>query len=266
MRTPSQAGEPSRDTSPQTVSNPPIPGSRSKSDIELYTRYEIHQYFWPDYENDPLATWIQGTLNPSAVKPDSVQFIVLYSGANPRWRSDRIIFVKTNLSLLGIDMSKWKVKFTDQSSNNEHHLNSTSPEHVCAPQTAVPVFEQIRRSQTDRCFFFSGFYQISKLDVLMPRSAALAKMLAQKWDNVRTSPARGRGAFWGRRPAAERDPQKWDESLRVPWAVIKFEKVSDNRMKELGLTIPHIEIREDQEQEHDVRTTSSKTPQNRVRA
>ena len=42
----------------------------------------------------------RGTLNDSAEKPNELAYIVLYPGANPRWESDGIIFVKTSLDFL----------------------------------------------------------------------------------------------------------------------------------------------------------------------
>lgn len=78
---------------------------------------DIHEHFWPppaallDTTNEnakdvaiapcsPRLLRSHGTLNASASDPHTLRYIVLFADANPRWESERIIFVKSNLELL----------------------------------------------------------------------------------------------------------------------------------------------------------------------
>ncbi|KAI2639197.1 hypothetical protein GGS21DRAFT_417173 [Xylaria nigripes] len=64
---------------------------------DLRTPYEIHQHFW-NGQRVHIAT--NATFHASKDCPQELSYLLLFSGANPRWANDRIIFAKSNLSLL----------------------------------------------------------------------------------------------------------------------------------------------------------------------
>ena len=105
-----EADEPTTSSSHFASSPPPAAEPmghlRSKTDVKTapYTRFEIHAHYWPSHEitHAPVDQW-KGTLSSSEDKPDTLQYVILYHEANPRWDSDHIIFVKTNLRLLGLE-------------------------------------------------------------------------------------------------------------------------------------------------------------------
>lgn len=73
--------------------------SRSLTQLEsttpqkpLNTIDEIHEHYG--------STCERSTLNDSKEHPKELSYIILFPGANPRWKPDRIIFAKTNISIL----------------------------------------------------------------------------------------------------------------------------------------------------------------------
>lgn len=74
-------------------------------------------------------------------------------------------------------------------------------------------------------FTFVGWFRITRLDILQPRSEALVVMLRKKWSypDHRT----------GRMKEKVRSTQAWEDSLRLKWAEIKME-LDEKAVKELG--------------------------------
>jgi hypothetical protein len=70
---------------------------RERSDDDLYTIQEICACFWgkETFYSDAHSA----TLHAAAENPDGLSWVV-FNGANPKWGSDGIIFVKSNLNLL----------------------------------------------------------------------------------------------------------------------------------------------------------------------
>lgn len=81
-------------------------GPRSLTQLEsttpqrpLHTIDEIHDNY--------SSTCERSTLNDSKTHPKELSYIILFPGANPRWKPDRIIFAKTNINILpGYDKFK----------------------------------------------------------------------------------------------------------------------------------------------------------------
>lgn len=73
----------------------------------LYRGEDINDYYWPDGNKLDKGSRVTinhgihyGTLNASAAEPEKLKYVMLFEGANPRWHSDGLIFVKTSLNLL----------------------------------------------------------------------------------------------------------------------------------------------------------------------
>lgn len=157
------------------------------------------------------------TLHASAASPDSLAFVLLFHGANPRWPTDHILFVKSNLDLLRAD--------------TEEHSDTTVDRKL--PES-VAVFEQTRGSRSAK-FEFAGWYKVVHVQFLSPRTTDLVRMLEQKW----TKKDR-----YGNVSQIEREGDAWSRSLNQRWAVVKFEK-DDVAGKEKGnLEIPGKSVNE----------------------
>ena len=59
-------------------------------------RRDVHTHFTDQKYDDGSRS----TLNDSVGRPGRLAYIMLFAGANPRWKSDCVIFAKTNLNLL----------------------------------------------------------------------------------------------------------------------------------------------------------------------
>ncbi|KIW79692.1 hypothetical protein Z517_06306 [Fonsecaea pedrosoi CBS 271.37] len=250
---------------------------------DLCSPKEIDRHFWPVREYEDPGTR-QKTLHDSAATPGVVSYVLLFKDANPRWDEGGIIFTKSSLDLLPADLAdKSKErgaaaadgicgeddKLSSTSQDDRHESgggNETSgQEHgeaqqqqqqgdVAAPSTTSPkaeklhphpgpiaVFSQVRRTQFDssRSFKFAGYYRIVRLTFLQPHSPDLVRMLEQKWSlrNPRTGQVRQR----------QRDAGAWQESLKMKWAVVKFER-DEEAMKSLGeLKIERLDDDDDQD-------------------
>ncbi|KAF3765384.1 hypothetical protein M406DRAFT_67834 [Cryphonectria parasitica EP155] len=77
---------------------------------QLYRHTDVHQYYAAKYQPSespdgdtsalPSQPTSHATLNASSTEPDKLKYVMLFKNANPRWQSDGIIFVKSNISLL----------------------------------------------------------------------------------------------------------------------------------------------------------------------
>lgn len=65
---------------------------------DLYHQDDIHRHFW-GREADPRDEY-GSTFHGSKDHSDSLSYLLLYSGANPRWANDQIVFAKSKLALL----------------------------------------------------------------------------------------------------------------------------------------------------------------------
>ncbi|KAF7189749.1 hypothetical protein HII31_08856 [Pseudocercospora fuligena] len=184
-----------------------------KLDDHLLSLEDIRHYFWPvDKDNDSqpgrFAQALRGTLNDSAATPGQLSYVVLFTGANPRWENDHIIFTKSSLDLLPAP-----------SDEKESAEGGAEPEAVDDPKdekdaaAPIAVFKQGRGPQVARVYEFNGWYQIERVQFLEPKSPELVRMLEQKWSFTDSR---------GNVRQKQRDPVKWNESLNMRWAVLKL--------------------------------------------
>lgn len=241
---------------------------------EGLTLREIHAYFWKD-EDTPDSTH-NTTLHSSSENPNGLAWVLLFAGANPKWDSDGVIFVKSNLDVLPTIQSSAgvlqksgsgdrSVKPEDISAHPEDSLSHVRDAHTESDEVAgktgkedistssglssvtpaegipidhppIAVFSQPHRMRSGRCWRFVGWYKISHLELIAPHSEGLVRMLSKKWETVDK---------YGRVQQRRRDAKGWEESMAHKWAVIKMEKDVE-AMQEKGE--PKIErIEEDEE-------------------
>lgn len=252
---------------------------RRQDNSNFHTLSEIHHYYWPNEEtlpSDPKPT--HSTLNASERKPGKLAYLMLFKGANPRWEPDGIVFVKTGLDLLKGSVTEKHAedgkrpdhfKSGGRSSINGEPNEKTEAEHGQVatsdppfPTHQIAAFAQspgLRQDQ--RAFRFLGYYIITAVDLLEPNSPEMVKMLGQKWgqnpltpitssaapatDASKTTKAEDEQRGWGimkPRPRGKvRDPEKWKESLSIPWAVVKFVSCEQTGEQREGLAPPKIE-------------------------
>lgn len=75
-------------------------GYRSQNDDLLSIR-DIQHHFWQTTNHEDMRGFGEHTtLNNSAASKDGLSYVLLFRGANPRWKSDNLIFVKSNLDIL----------------------------------------------------------------------------------------------------------------------------------------------------------------------
>jgi hypothetical protein len=247
---------------------------------ELYSMREIQRYFWPQEDASSGVVNRKGkTLHDSAATPGVLAYVLLFKDANPRWETDGIIYTKSSLELLPAQsVNRGDDSATLNPGTNVEDGRSTaaqpaeasnmtpgdadapklSKENCTPPATGasqvvpgtegkerhpIAVFTQVRRppyepdSTKIRTFRFTGYFSIANLQLLQPRSPELLRMLEQKWTltNPRTGHVRHK----------QRDAKGWEESLKLRWAVVKFEK-DDQANAERGK--PRIERLEDDEE------------------
>lgn len=71
--------------------------------IQYHDVRDIQNYYWRLGEEDkdkPAQFPDSATLNASGKSNDELAYLLLFHDANPRWESDKIVFVKSNLDLL----------------------------------------------------------------------------------------------------------------------------------------------------------------------
>lgn len=62
---------------------------------------DIQHHFWKSGSNEEMTGFGEhATLNNSVSNKDGLSYVLLFRGANPRWKTDNIIFVKSNLDIL----------------------------------------------------------------------------------------------------------------------------------------------------------------------
>lgn len=232
---------------------------------DLPRHFDVHNHFWPKKkqsgdEEKPVAMsdgLHHSTLNGSAETPNQLKYIMLFTEANPRWKSDGIIFVKSSLSLLpGIEKfdrkeSVRKVTPRDEgvtpAADREEGPDTTrtaetgdaaqevdiyeatyTPDLSLYKLDPIAVFEQV--GGKNGRFEFAGFYEIKRLQFLEPYSDELHRMLLQKFSKVDRD---------GNVIQQQRSRQAWEASMSHRWAVMKLEKTED-----AGLADPEIKVSE----------------------
>lgn len=83
----------------------------------------------------------------------------------------------------------------------------------------IAVFQQVKGVSNDG-FVFTGWYQVAQVNIIAPCSAELVRMQQQKWE---------KRDKWGNTITTQsRDGSAWRSSMDHEWAVVKFEKMSDD--------------------------------------
>ncbi|KAI1391992.1 uncharacterized protein F4822DRAFT_389154, partial [Hypoxylon trugodes] len=94
---------------------------------DLYKLPEIQNYFWgPDTASSVHDTQ-KSTFHDSKEHSDQLSYLLLFSGANPRWSGDQIVFAKSKLHLL-----------PDYIAKKEEHGNWELPEASDAGASSQP--------------------------------------------------------------------------------------------------------------------------------
>lgn len=226
--------------------------------------FEIHNHYWPErkqLDDEKLLgsfkeSTHQGTLNASAEAPDQLKYMLLFHDANPRWKSDGIIFVKTNLHILPVNgnfVPKAKEEkhgrdgsttpstdeqavpstadTTETTTSTEQetvHESSFTPNLSLYDWGAIAVFEQ--KGGRKGGFEFVGYHKITRLQFLEPYSDELQRMLMQKFSRADT---------YGKIVQQQRSRHAWEASMSHRWAVMKLEKDEEGDIPD-----PKIEVRE----------------------
>lgn len=228
-----------------------------------FSQADIHRHYWPPRFNDDgtsttsLGISSSSTLNASEQAPDKLKYIMLFGGANPRWCSHGIIFVKSKLHILpggekftdnlqpeydeegegpgGIETNRCGSTEPDQHAGDHAHGSKGFPspdfdtddepnsEQPYSPDLSlyeiepIAVFEQVSRWQTGP-FRFAGYYKIASLEYLAPHSRELFQLLEQKFTTTDR---------FGRIKQRQRSAASWRSSMRHRWAVMSLEKDED---------------------------------------
>ena len=225
--------------------------SQERHNDNLYTVREIHVHFWGKeaaYEDTHSAT-----LHASKGNPDTLSWMLLFNGANPKWQENGVIFVKSNLDLLpAIKEPSLSTANPDNSAKTqlagqeatgeagEKNENTPAAKQTTTSQLnegfpvdhfPVAIFTQSTR-HADRSFKFDGWYKVNRLQLLEPGSEELVRMLNKKWEKIDR---------YGKVVPRRRDPSKWQESMSYRWAVIKMEKDEKVTKEKEGLDIEKID-------------------------
>lgn len=142
---------------------------------------------------------------------------------HPRWKEEKIIYVKSELQLLPT-----QVKPSDSDSQPPN-------EAPTAPlANNIMFFQQdVTYGRTNDRFKFIGYHKLTRMDVLEPQTPELVRMLEQKWTRTNR---------WGKSRQIPRNAVSWQKSLSYRWAVLKFEE-DEGTNKTLGT--PPIEVSEE---------------------
>lgn len=177
---------------------------------------------------------VHSTLNSTEASPNELRFVLLFHQAHQRWKSEKIIYAKSELHLLPspTELSEPQSSETRTKGSKDvrlEHTNSPS-----AKASKIAVFEQdIKYGRTFARFKFVGYYDLTRMNILEPHTPELARMLEQKWTVTNR---------WGESHKIERDAASWQKSLSYKWAVLQFAK-SESGDDELSP--PNIVVREE---------------------
>ncbi|ORY14366.1 hypothetical protein BCR34DRAFT_585770 [Clohesyomyces aquaticus] len=89
-----------RKKSPEHIALMRTPAARQQSPPQrnLSSIAELDVYFWEGETSAAVCN--STTLHSSAAHPDSLSWVLLFRGANPKWASEKVLFVKSNIDLL----------------------------------------------------------------------------------------------------------------------------------------------------------------------
>lgn len=210
-------GEAREQRSSRAATDSPTDTHEKRKDTtpKSYLSSDICNYF--DDETPGPTYAVSSTLHASASSANSLAFVMLFHGANPRWATDHILFVKSNLHLLRTETV---------------NVEETAATHKL-PES-VAVFEQRPHSRPAR-FEFVGYYKVTHVDFLSPRTADLVRMLEQKWTKKDRH---------GNVTQIEREGEAWKRSLNQTWAVVKFEKDEAAEKEKGTLELPEKSVNE----------------------
>ncbi|KAI9702697.1 MAG: hypothetical protein M1820_006081 [Bogoriella megaspora] len=206
-----------------------------KDNSNLFTAEEIERFYWPRPTDDETqagelsSTRHNSTLHASQDQPSKLTYVILFRGANPRWSSDRLIFVKSNLDLLPTSPLIPDAGHQENTPNNREGVSEIQPGLAEAGQEKastidrsgidsaplsgpIAVYQEVSKPRP-LSIRFAGWYVIEKLDILLPNSPQLVKMLDQKWTKTDRH---------GKVIRQERDAESWKKSMNFKWAVVKF--------------------------------------------
>ncbi|KAK4548615.1 hypothetical protein LTR36_009525 [Oleoguttula mirabilis] len=218
---------------------PPVKPERSSARFdELVSAEEVKSHFWPADGADGTLTHdkINQTLHDAAVTPGKLAYLFLFYQANPRFDTDHIIYVKSNLDLLphqsadssnqgeaagvkpdgetscSIDETAAGVPVERVSAHRVPAAASTPGDTDEPAAGPVTIFKQTRRGGS-RSFAIEGWSTIERLAFCESHSPELVRILEQKWTKTDRR---------GNVIKEQRDERSWQESLRHRWAVLKF--------------------------------------------
>lgn len=87
----------------QRATSNPAPDPEPAKQNDLLSLEEINNHFWAvarDNEHSRDASSEGRTLHDAAAAPGKLAYVMLFSRANPRWDTEKIVFTKSNLDLL----------------------------------------------------------------------------------------------------------------------------------------------------------------------
>lgn len=152
---------------------------------------EIEQYYWPSIEETTMNK-TNDTLHASAQNPETLSYALLFQGAHPRWKDEGILFAKSNLNLLSVELNLLSVELaenlTSSSNNNgsraqqeDSKPNGNGTPSKAAELGPVAVFCQTLNAHGAQQFKFDGEYRVVRVEFLAPHSPELERMLEQIW-------------------------------------------------------------------------------------
>jgi hypothetical protein len=199
-----------------------VPGTDVGTEL-FHSLREIEQYYWPSIE-ERTVDHTRTTLHASAQNQEALSYVLVFHGAQPRWKDDGILFVKSNLDLLPVELAG---ELTSSSSNNNgSHAQSEDSKTSATPTKAaeqgpIAAFSETPDTHGVQKFKFDGWYRITRVAFLAPHSPELERMLEQK------------GSFAKHGGKSEHEKAQYcNAKLKVKWAVVKLtkdEKATDER-------------------------------------
>jgi hypothetical protein len=235
------------------------PGNGIYSLREIYA----HFWNEDDQDGEKLRSDHNTTLHSSS-ENTGLAWALLFHDANPQWESNRIIFVKSSLHILPDIQRSNALEQAENEDDGERAAQDdnedvslglglstamqsakeevegaaalTTPGHAApireGPPVSHPPFaifaEQTPHLQGKgrdaRCFKFIGWHKIARMEILLPKSEALVRMLTKKWEKADR---------FGRVYQRQRNQKAWDDSLNHKWAILKM-VVDEEACREKG--------------------------------
>ncbi|KAK6221907.1 hypothetical protein LQW54_001127 [Pestalotiopsis sp. IQ-011] len=140
-------------------------GQPSHGEADTISADDITRHFW---EGQTGSSFKPATLHDSKARPGELAYVCLFLGANPRWASDGIIFVKSELRLLPdygeqvLQHGPWDSPAEFRKSRNgvdaaqedlaqEYEIldETTEPQDISAPKSPLPDADKTSSSQSN---------------------------------------------------------------------------------------------------------------------